>query len=181
VTEPASNVPLLVAAIQCAPNCRVGNRTITRGSSANHASWVRAQATGIGPMSVAFTKVIDCLRQRVGGNEKSNRRPVVNVRDALSLACERLRPVKLFPACVLALTDGARRAAAPFIVRNELGYSDVLAPILTNMLYSTASNCPRLYALWTRPSDVSNACPALYCFTSPHPSSTMTVPSATTL
>src|ERR1700746_3048648 len=51
----------------------------------------------------------------------------------------------------------------------------------TNIFDSMASAPPRLYARWTRPSDVSNACPALYDCTLPHPSSTVIVPCLTTL
>src|ERR1700746_1692531 len=51
----------------------------------------------------------------------------------------------------------------------------------TNIFDSMASTPPKLYALWTRPSDVSKACPALYAWTPPHPSSIVIVPCLTTL
>ncbi len=125
------------------------------------------------------TQTVEVLLQRILRHEQINLRTLQHVLDTFALVAEGRRKVEHRPSIVLALLDFARRTTAALIFGNES--CQRLALFSDEDVVFNCVDCSSLIARWTRPSEVSNACPALYVGASPQPSSIFIAPDVTTL
>ncbi len=123
---------------------------------------------------------LPALLERVIRKQKRHVLAAIYVRDAIATASKSRWKIERTPTAVEAFTDVARRAAPAFVIRDKPRQRFSFFPdkhIVFNRINGPFVDRP----VYSRPSDVSNACPTVYEGAAPQPSSILMVPAVTTL